>query len=116
MSRPVQHSKTAAYAASLVVSLPSGKKDIGCLRVKGHNSSASAQFIQIHDAAALPADAAVPVHFIKVDAAKDFDINFSDLPNGVGMPMKTGIVVCNSSTGPTKAIGAADCWFNVFWS
>ena len=116
MARPVQQSKTAAYAASLTVSLPTGKKDIGLLRVKGYNSKASAQFIQIHDAAALPADATIPVHIITVPASSDFDINFADLPNGEGMTMKTGIVVCNSSTGPTKTIGAADCWFNVFWN
>lgn len=49
--QPATHSTAAA--ASLVVSAAPGK----LLHVSGYNAKASAQFIQIHDAASLPSDA-----------------------------------------------------------
>lgn len=94
----------AAYAASLVVKASAGT----LFGLSGYNSKVSAQFIQLHDAAALPADTAVPVVVITVPAGANFAIDF-----GVyGRRFATGIVVTNSSTGPTKTIGAADCWFD----
>ncbi len=95
---------TAAYAASLVLSA-TPKKLFG---LSGYNSKATAQFIQLHDAAALPADATVPVVVFSVPPLSNFSLDYS--PNG--RSFTTGIVVCNSSTGPTKTIGAADCWFD----
>lgn len=95
---------TTAYAASLVAS------DVPATlyRVRGHNSKGSAQFILIHDAASLPADAAVPKVVITVAATSNFDIDFGTL----GRLFQTGVVICNSSTGPTKTIGLADCWID----
>lgn len=91
---------TAAYAASLVA-----KPSYGVLHsVHGYNSKVTAQFIQIHDAAALPADAAVPIFTMTVPASSNFSIDFGMF----GIPMVNGIVICNSSTGPTKTIGSAD--------
>lgn len=92
-----------AYAASLVVKSGPG-------RLYGftvYNSKASAQFIQVFDAASLPADGAIPACVFTVS-------------NGANLPVQwipwrtftTGCVICNSSTGPTKTIGSADCFFD----
>lgn len=90
---------TSAAAASLVVRNSAGT----LLRIIGYNAG-GAQFIQVHDAAALPADTAVPAISIAAAATSNFTI---EIPEGVSFA--NGIVVCNSSTVATKTIGAADC-------
>lgn len=77
--------------------------------ITGYNSKASTQFIQVHDAATLPADTAVPVIIMSVAASTPFSLDLGTR----GRYFTNGIVVCNSSTGPTKTIGSADCWFDV---
>lgn len=95
---------SVAYEASRVVKVGNGI----LFGLSGYNSLASAQFIQLHDAAALPADAQVPVEVITVPASSNFNLDF-----GVhGKAFGNGIVVCNSTTGPTKTIGAANCFFS----
>lgn len=96
---------TTALAASLVVKASEGT----LLTVNGYNSKGSAQFIQVHNAAALPSDTAVPIIVFTAAASS----NFSYTLDNAGQTFSTGIVVCNSSTAATKTIGSADCWFNV---
>jgi hypothetical protein len=94
----------SAYATNLVISATS-KRLFG---MSGYNSNVAGQFIQLHDASTLPADTVVPVVIFFVPGLSNFSIDF-----GVrGRNFTTGIVVCNSSTGPTKTIGAADCFFD----
>ncbi len=50
--------------------------------------------------------AAIPVLIITAAASSNFSIQLNS-----SLPLSVGIVVCNSSTGPTKTIGSADCWF-----
>lgn len=98
---------TTAYASNVVA-----KASAGVLySITGYSSRTSAQFIQVHNAAALPADASVPVLIFYVPASANFSLDLGRY----GRYFSTGIVVCNSSTGPTKTIGAADCWFDVLY-
>lgn len=98
----------AAYVSNKVVKATAGT----LYRITGFNSSVSAQFIQLHDAATLPADTAVPVLVQKVAAGSNFTIEFGS----IGRSFTTGIVVANSSTGPTLTVGSADLWIDAQYS
>lgn len=76
--------------------------------LNGYNSSASAQFIQIHNTTSTPVDGAIPFAFFTVPAAGNFSFSFPK-----PLTLSVGITICRSSTGPTKTIGggAADVWF-----
>lgn len=96
---------TTAYANSLVV-----KASLGALySITGYNSKSTGQFIQIHNTTTVPADGVAPQVIFFVPALSNFAFDL----NPYGRYFATGITVCNSSTGPTKTIGAADCWFDV---
>lgn len=92
-----------AYAASLQI-----KNGPGILYgFTVYSSRSSGQFIQLFDSNTLPADNAVPAWVVSIDATSDRE--FQWIP---GRTFLNGIVVCNSSTGPTKTIGSADCYFD----
>lgn len=96
---------TNAYADALLV-----KSGPGVLfGFSGYSSNVAGQFIQVHDSATVPADGAVPVMVISLGtAASNFSAYFA-LP---GRTFLYGIVLCNSSTAPTKTVGSADTWFD----
>ena len=99
------NSTSTAYEASRLA-----KASAGVLYgFSGFNSKATSQFIQVHDAAALPAEAEVPVITFQVVGSSPFSMDFGQS----GRKFANGIVICNSSTGPTKTIGTTDCWFDV---
>lgn len=97
---PPNNVSTTAYATSLIIKPAKGR----LYGLTGYNSKGSAQFIQLHDSATLPADTAVPVAIITVPATSNFSFDFGLR----GRSFENGIVVCNSSTGPAKTIGSAD--------
>lgn len=96
---------TTSYASSLIVA----SNPATLYGLTGYNSKVSAQFIQIHDSATVPADNAVPAIMFSVPASSNFSLDLALK----GRKFANGIVVCNSSTGPTKTLGAADCWIDV---
>ena len=75
------------------------------------SSNVAAQWIQLHDAVNLPADTSVPVWIGTVAAVSNLGVLW--IP---GRVFEAGIWACNSSTGPTKTIGAADTWFDAQWT
>lgn len=96
-----QHSR--AYEASRIV-----KTGPGILfGFTVYNSNAAAQFILVFDANTVPAEGTVPECVFSVGGASTLPVQW--LP---GRTFRAGCVLVNSSTGPTKTIGAADCWFD----
>lgn len=104
MTRVRANKTTTANANSLVVKAVTGK----LYGLTGRNGKSSSQFIQVHDAAALPSDGAVPEITFEVPATTPFSLDYN-----VGREFQVGIVICNSSTAATKTIGSADCWWDV---
>jgi hypothetical protein len=104
LDSPLLNSTSVAYEESRIVKASAGR----LFGFSGFNSKASAQFILIFDSATLPADTAVPVSVISVATVANFSVEYGDH----GRAFTNGIVICNSSTGPTKTIGAADTWFD----
>lgn len=95
---------STAYETSHVLLAAAGK----LFGVTGYNSKSSEQFIQLHNTTTVPADTAVPVVVFKVSPLSSFSLDFGLS----GRNFSTGITVCNSSTGPIKTVGSADCWFD----
>jgi hypothetical protein len=72
------------------------------------NSKASAQFILVFDANALPADGAVTPLVYPVAATSPVSVYWGS----TGRWFSRGVIICNSSTSTSKTIGAADCFFD----
>lgn len=70
-----------------------------------------AQYIQLHDAASLPANGAVPALSMRVPSNVSIAI---DIPI-CGIPFGAGIVFCNSSTLATKTLGSANCFITAIY-
>ena len=106
----IAHAKTTAVATNLVVKASPGK----LYGLWGYNNSASAQYIQVHNATTLPADgASVPIVTFKVAAGDNFSLDVFAFNRYI--PCDTGITICNSSTLATKTIGSADVWINALY-
>lgn len=99
--------ESTAYESDQVIKASNGV----LIGITGYNASASDQFIQVFDSTTVPADTAVPTIMFIARAQSNFYYD----PGNRGMVFSTGIAISNSSTGPTKTIGAADCWFNVLY-
>jgi hypothetical protein len=93
---------SSAYEASHVLKASAGN----LISIAGYNSG-PAQFIQLFNSTTVPANATAPAAVFAVPTASNFSF---DVPI-TGIPFTTGIAVSNSTTGPTKTIGAADCYF-----
>ena len=92
------------FEASRVIKASSGV----LYELSGYSNSSVQQFIQLHDATAVPANGAVPIIPVVVPSFSNFSVSY-----GVyGRLFSAGIVVCNSTSAGTKAIGSTDCWFD----
>lgn len=98
------------YGASIVAKTTAGL----LFGFSGYNSKTSTQFIQVHDAAALPTDTAIPKIVLVAGATSNFSWPSHNAP--YPRHFANGIVVVNSSTGPTLTIGSADIWVDVQYS
>lgn len=74
-----------------------------------YSTKAAAQFLNVFDAAVLPADGATPAWSWPL--AANNGVGFAWQPNG--RRFQDGLALCNSSTDATKTIGSADCFFDV---
>lgn len=94
-----------AYSSNLVVKTTAGI----LFKLSCYSSNAAQQWIQIHDAVALPANGSVPKFTMPIALNSDLFVDW----NIFGRNFVNGIIVSNSTTGPTLTIGAADCFFDV---
>lgn len=102
-NEPASNATVSALDDALIV-----KAAAGVLYGFSGFNSGPAQFIQVHDDAAVPANGEAPVLVFEVGADQPFSVDFGRR----GRAFASGIVLCNSSTLATKTIGAADCWFD----
>lgn len=92
----------ALAAASGVIKAAAGK----LYGVTLTNDNAAMRYIQFFNLAAVPADGVAPLFAIKLGIGETRQLDFSMM----GKYFATGICWCNSTTGATKTIGAADTY------
>lgn len=98
----VTYKSTNAYATHLVASATPRT----VVSIQGHHKAGVGdQFLQIFDAASLPAEGAAPIETIRVPENDNFSIDLLH-----GRSFETGVVVVGSTTADTKTISAAN-WF-----
>lgn len=73
-------------------------------RISMLNTNAAARYLQLFDAAAVPADAAVPLMSIPIPIGGWVNVDFGVYGKSFGV----GICWSTSSTAATKTVGAAD--------
>jgi len=105
IAKNVSYYDSVAYETGEVVKAVPGVVH----RISGYNSHTSPVFVQLHDATSMPANDAVPVITFVVAASSNFDFDLSV----IGRFCEKGIVVCSSTTGPTKTLSGATSWFNI---
>lgn len=84
----------------------------GCSKLFGFTATSTnvaAQFIQVFDATAVPANGTVPLLTVNVAAASSAGAYFG----AIGRSFDRGIVLANSTTQGTLTLGAADTIFDV---
>lgn len=80
-----------------------------CFGLSGFNNGGAALFVQLFDAAAVPANGAVPGPVLNAPAGANFSIDFGTW----GRAFNAGLVVCASTTVATLTLAGASCWFDV---
>jgi hypothetical protein len=99
---------SVAYATGGVIKASPGR----LFKAFGYHSGVGAQFLQFHDAAAVPADTAVPKMVIRAGITSNLELDLHDL----GWQFVNGIVWCLSSTAETKTlVVAAATWLSVIY-
>lgn len=101
---PAVNAKSTALEASRVLKNKAGN----LVSIHVYNSNVAAQFILIIDSATVPVNGSVNLLFPPIRVPAQTTISY---PFTVPLHASLGISVCNSSTGPSKTLGAADCFF-----
>lgn len=101
----VKYYDSVAYESGEVVKASPGVVH----RISGFNAHVAAVFIQLHNAASMPANGVAPAMIIHVSATSAFDFDLSE----IGRYCQNGIVICSSSAGPTKTLSGDTCWFSI---
>lgn len=107
---------SAAYENARIVKAAPGT----LIGFSGYSSRATSQFVQVHDAAKVPTTGDVPAFVMPVNATAGFNQEWGTVRVGpvlvFGRTFQHGIVIVNSTTGPTYTAGAADTFFDVqYW-
>jgi hypothetical protein len=105
MIQPQYYTTGAAYEASAIPKNAAGS----FYGFTGFNSG-PAQWIMVFDSATLPVDGTAPkIAPVYAPTNSNFSFNWGQYP----IAFANGVVICNSTTGPTKTLGAANCLYTV---